>query len=130
MDGQFQPRDTPRAKELRNAATPAERTLWRFLSGRKVGGWKFSRQMPIGPYFADFLCREAHLIIELDGYSHDMCQAYDSRRDRWLAENGYRVLRFTNDDVMSNIEGVVIEIERTLAHLPTPNPSRKRVGDI
>ncbi|WP_137871724.1 DUF559 domain-containing protein [Sphingopyxis sp. 2PD] len=129
MDGLFQPRDTPRARELRNAATPAERMLWRCLSGRKVGGWKFCRQMPVGPYFADFLCREAQLIIELDGYSHDMRQAYDSRRDRWLAENGYKVLRFTNDDVMSNIEGVAIEVERTLALLPTPNPSRKREGD-
>ena len=129
MDGQFQPRNTTRAKELRNATTPAERTLWRCLSGRKIGGWKFSRQMPVGPYFADFLCREAQLIVELDGYSHDMRQAYDERRDLWLTENGYRVLRFTNSDVMTNIEGVVFEIERSLALLPTPNPSRKREGD-
>ncbi|MBL9065693.1 MAG: DUF559 domain-containing protein [Sphingopyxis sp.] len=129
MDGQFQPRDTPRAKELRNSATPAERALWRCLSGRKIGGWKFSRQMPVGPYFADFLCREANLVIELDGYSHDMRQAYDGRRDQWLAQSGYRVLRFTNHDVMKNIEGVVIEIKRSLAHLPSPNPSRKREGD-
>ncbi|HEY0597476.1 endonuclease domain-containing protein [Sphingopyxis sp.] len=128
MDGQFQPRDTPRAKELRNGATPAER--WRCLSGRKIGGWKFSRQMPVGPYFADFLCREAQLIVELDGYSHDMRQAYDQRRDHWLAENRFRVLRFTNSDAMANIEGVVSEIERTLGPLPTPNPSRKREGDI
>ena len=130
MDGQFQPRDTPRAKELRNAATPAERTLWRCLSGRKVGGWKFSRQMPVGPYFADFLCREAQLIVELDGCSHDMRQAYDDRRAQWLAENGFQVLRFTNGGVMANIEGVVSEIERSLALLPTPNPSRKREGDL
>src|SRR3546814_6696851 len=74
MDGQFQPRDTPRARELRNAATPAERTLWRCLSRRKVAGWKFSRQMPVGPYFADFLCREAHLVIDLDGHSQAMAQ--------------------------------------------------------
>ncbi|HEV7313888.1 endonuclease domain-containing protein [Sphingopyxis sp.] len=129
MDGQFQPRDTPRAKELRNAASPAERALWRCLSGRKIGGWKFSRQMPVGPYFADFLCREAQLIVELDGYSHDMRQAYDRRRDQWLSENGYRVVRFTNDEVIGNIEGVVNEIERRLVHLPTPNPSRKREGN-
>ena len=129
MDGQFQPRNTTRARELRNAATPAERTLWRCLSGRKIGGWKFSRQMPVGPYFADFLCRKAQLIVELDGYSHDMRQAYDERRDLWLTEYGYRVLRFTNRDVMTNIEGVVFEIERSLALRPTPNPSRKREGD-
>src|SRR3546814_6016542 len=95
MDGQFQPRDTPRARELRNAASPAERTLWRCLSGRKISGWKFSRQMPVGPYFADFLCREAQLVIELDGYSHDIRQAYDERRDHLLSEHGYRVFRFT-----------------------------------
>ncbi|WP_089214954.1 endonuclease domain-containing protein [Sphingopyxis indica] len=130
MDGQFQPRDTPRARELRNAATPAERTLWRCLSRRKVAGWKFSRQMPVGPYFADFLCREAHLVIELDGHSHDMRQTHDVHRDNWLTESGYRVLCFTNSDVMGNIDGVVREIERQLAHLPTPNPSRKREGDI
>ena len=58
-----------------------------------------------------------------------MRQAYDERRDLWLTENGYRVLRFTNSDVMTNIEGVVFEIERSLALLPTPNPSRKREGD-
>src|SRR3546814_13266520 len=74
------------------------RTLWRCLSGRKISGWKFSRQMPVGPYFADFLCREAQLVIDLDGYSHDMRQAYDERRDHWLAENGYRVLRFTRSE--------------------------------
>jgi very-short-patch-repair endonuclease len=128
MDGQFQPRDTPRARELRNAATPAERTLWRCLSSRKIGGWKFSRQMPVGPYFADFLCREAQLVVELDGYSHDMRQGYDKHRDHWLAENGFRVLRFTNSDVMTNIDGVVSEIERSLGRPPTPDPSRKREG--
>ncbi len=85
--------------------------------------------MPVGPYFADFLCREAQLIVELDGYSHDMRQAYDRRRDQWLSENGYRVVRFTNDEVIGNIEGVVNEIERRLVHLPTPNPSRKREGN-
>ncbi len=86
--------------------------------------------MPVGPYFADFLCREAQLIVELDGYSHDMRQAHDNRRDQWLAQNGYRIMRFTNENVMGNLEGVVSEIERSLAHLPTPNPSRKREGDI
>jgi very-short-patch-repair endonuclease len=129
MDGQFQPRHTARARDLRNAATPAERKLWHCLSGRKVGGWKFSRQMPAGPYFSDFLCREAQLIIELDGYSHDMRQAYDEDRDHWLGKNGYQVLRFTNAEVMANIEGVVCAIELKLAHLPTPNPSRKREGN-
>ena len=85
--------------------------------------------MPVGPYFADFLGREAQLIVELDGYSHDMRQAYDEDRDHWLTQNGYQVLRFTNREVMANIEGVVWAIERKLAHLPSPNPSRKREGN-
>ncbi len=85
--------------------------------------------MPVGQYFADFLCREARLIVELDGYSHDMRQGYDRHRDSWLAANGYHILRFTNDEVLANIEGVVREIARSLALLPTPAPSRKREGN-
>jgi BirA family biotin operon repressor/biotin-[acetyl-CoA-carboxylase] ligase len=66
----FQPRNTNRARELRNAATPAERCLWGFLSASQLGA-KFSRQMPLGPYYADFLCRELALVVELDGFSHE-----------------------------------------------------------
>ena len=129
MPGQFQPRNTERAKELRNGATPAERKLWGCLSSRKVAGWKFSRQIPVGPYFADFLCREAKLVIELDGYSHDLRQDHDKRRDQWFDQNGYRVMRFANGDVLDNVEGAVRAIELALEDRPTPNPSRKREGD-
>ena len=108
-------RNTSRAKALRNRATPAERALWEYLSRRQLGA-KFSRQMPVGPYFADFLCRRLRLAIELGGHSHDMDPQRDAARDRWMARNGYRVLRFTNAEVSDNIEGVVttiqIEIER------------------
>ena len=86
--------------------------------------------MPVGPYYADFLCRELGLIIEIDGYSHETQQGYDAKRTRDLIDHGYRVLRFTNDDVLSNVEGVIGQIELVLARLPTPNPSRKREGDI
>ena len=126
----FKPRNTDRARSLRNAATPAERKLWKYLSRRQVGGRKFSRQMPVGPYYADFLCRELNLIIEIDGYSHEAQQAYDAKRTDDLVEHGYRVVRFTNDDVLNDVEGVVREIKQVLADMPTPNPSRKREGDI
>ncbi|WP_420606553.1 endonuclease domain-containing protein [Novosphingopyxis sp.] len=122
--GQFQPRNTRRARELRNAATAAERELWKYLSRRQLG-YKFSRQMPVGPYFADFLCRDTKLIIEIDGFSHDLTIAKDASRTAWLEREGYRVMRFTNEDVFSNVEGVVtfirLFLERDQSH-PRPLP--------
>ncbi len=105
-DGSFRPRNTQRARELRNNATPAERELWRYLCRSQLRV-KFSRQMPVGPFFADFLCRERKLIIELDGFSHDIAPERDARRDYYLREAGYRVLHFANTDVFGNCEGVV-----------------------
>ena len=109
----FQPRDTPRARELRHAASPAERLLWRYLSRAQTGA-KFSRQMPVGPFFADFLCREMRLVVELDGFSHEARLDEDAARDRWFAANGYRVLRFTNADVLGNVDGVVAAIRNAV----------------
>jgi BirA family biotin operon repressor/biotin-[acetyl-CoA-carboxylase] ligase len=96
---EWKPRDTERARELRNPATPAERLLWRYLARSQTGA-KFSRQMQVGKFFADFLCRELKLVIEVDGFSHDLRLGYDDARDRWFAGEGYRVLRFTNADVL------------------------------
>jgi very-short-patch-repair endonuclease len=128
--GQFKARDTKRAKELRNQATPAERQLWSILSGRKLDGHKFSRQMPIGPYFADFLCRDAKLVVELDGYSHDTQQDHDARRDALMQAEGYRVLRFANVDVNANLEGVVQSIAMALAETgPPPTPPASGRGE-
>lgn len=84
--------------------------------------------MPVGPFFADFLCREQMVIIELDGSSHDIAPEKDIYRDRYLNEAGYRVLRFTNAEVLGNVEGVIIAIQSALADRPTPDPSRKREG--
>ena len=127
--GRFKPRDTARARELRNAATPAERALWILLSGRKLDGFKFSRQMPVGPYFADFLCREAKLVVELDGLSHDGRQHYDARRDRFLRSYGYRVLRFSNEEVSGNLDGVAQAIAIALADTgPPPTPPARGRG--
>jgi very-short-patch-repair endonuclease len=125
----FKQRDTNRAQSLRNEATPAERELWKFLNKRQVSGYKFSRQMPVGPYFADFLCRELNVIVEIDGISHDVQQSYDARRTKALEDHGYRVIRFTNRDVMENIEGVVQQIETLISDMPTLNPSREREGN-
>lgn len=125
---QFRPRNTKRARSLRKSATPAERQLWRQLRNSSIQGFKFSRQMPVGPYFADFLCRAAKLVIELDGNSHDAKLDYDARRDAYLGENGYQVLRFSNQQVFENLEGAVASIEHALTRLPTPSPSRLREG--
>lgn len=113
----FKPRDTVRARALRNAATPAERLLWQYLSRSQLGA-KFSRQMPVGPYFADFLCRSTRLVVELDGFSHDCEPQRDVVRDRAMAAWGYRVLRFTNAEVMGNVEGVVAAIRAALPSSP------------
>jgi BirA family biotin operon repressor/biotin-[acetyl-CoA-carboxylase] ligase len=125
----WKPRNTDRARELRNAATPAERLLWRYLSNSQLGA-KFSRQMPVGPFFADFLCRERKLIVELDGHSHDIDPGRDVARDRYFNEGGYRVLHFPNAEVLANVEGVIRTICLALNDRPTPGPSRKRVGRL
>ena len=110
------PRNTTRARALRNAATPAERRLWQALS-RSQQGAKFSRQMPVGPFFADFLCRELKLVVECDGISHDRDVAGDARRDDWMTAHGYAVLRFTNAQVLENVEGVAWAIREEITRL-------------
>ncbi|MBU2341528.1 MAG: DUF559 domain-containing protein [Alphaproteobacteria bacterium] len=125
---EWKTRNTQRARELRNAATPAERMLWMHLSRSQLGA-KFSRQMPVGPYYADFLCRSHRLIVELDGHSHEMQTERDGARDAFLRREGYRVMRFTNDEVLNDMAGAVIAIQAALAaDRPTPDPSRKREG--
>lgn len=84
--------------------------------------------MPIGPFFADFLCRERMLIVELDGFSHDVQPERDVGRDRYLTNAGYRVLHFLNADVLGNVQGVVAAVQLALKEGPTPVPSRKREG--
>ena len=112
----WKPRNTARARELRNAATPAERHLWRYLNRSQLGA-KFSRQMEITPYFADFACRQLKLVVELDGFSHDLCADYDARRDVFMESKGYQVLRFTNTDALANTEGVLLTITAEIAKL-------------
>lgn len=113
---EWKPRNTERAKSLRRQATPAERALWEHISSSQLGA-KFSRQMPVGPFFADFLCRKLKLVIELDGHSHDVAPQRDTARDAWMADQGYTVLRFTNADVHGNVEGVVKAIQQEIERL-------------
>lgn len=108
------------ARALRAGATDAERKLWRYLRGRQLHGLKFRRQFPIAGYVADFACVEAGIVIELDGGQHLEQQAYDAERARKLAINGYRVLRFWNDDVLLRTQDVLDEIYRKSE--PHPNP--------
>ena len=84
--------------------------------------------MQVGNFFVDFLCRERRLIVEIDGFSHDVQPERDVWRDRLLREAGYSIVHFTNDDVMGNAEGVAIAIKLALNRIPTPNPSRLREG--
>lgn len=108
------------AKTLRINSTDAERKLWSRLRDRRFVGLKFVRQQPVGPFIADFACREADLIIELDGGQHTDDTAYDERRTRLLAEHGYRVIRFWNTDVLTNIDGTLELILDTIQKAPSP----------
>ena len=103
-----------RAHHLRNESTDAERHLWYFLRRRQLGGHKFRRQNPLAGYIADFVCVLARLVVELDGGQHLDARAYDERRTEALQREGYRVLRFWNDDVLLRTEDVVAEIFRVL----------------
>jgi very-short-patch-repair endonuclease len=98
------------AKALRRNASLPERLSWNELVSLKDKGLKFRRQHPLYPYIADFACIEARLIIELDGQSHDTQLAYDAKREAVLRSRGWKVIRFSNDDVLNNLEGVVFTI--------------------
>nr|WP_295380592.1 DUF559 domain-containing protein [Pseudoxanthomonas sp.] len=103
-----------RARELRKDMTPAERRLWTILQGRQLEGYRFRRQCPVGPYIADFACLEANLLLEVDGGQH-MDAVVDVRRDTFLRREGFHVLRFWNNEVMTNLEGVRALIVSRLA---------------
>jgi very-short-patch-repair endonuclease len=98
------------ARRLRVQQTDAERRLWFLLRDRRLNGAKFRRQVPLGAFVLDFVCQEAKLIIELDGSQHANQTAYDTARTDWLATQGYRVLRFWNNDLTQNEAGVLTQI--------------------
>ena len=115
--------NTARARQLRNNQTKAERTLWQRLRKQQMGV-KFRRQQPLGPYIADFVCFEKRLIIEIDGGQHQEQIEYDEIRTDWLKHQGYRILRFWNNEVLSELANVIaiIDIELNLHPHPCPPP--------
>jgi adenine-specific DNA-methyltransferase len=113
------------ARQFRQNPTDAERKLWRLLRNKRLANWRFRRQQPVGPYFADFFCAAAKLVIEPDGGHHaDYEQIIsDVQRTQWLESRGYEVLRFWNKDVLKTPDIVIETIHRMLesAKLP-PSP--------
>lgn len=119
-----------RIRHLREHQTPAESRLWSLLRAKRFGGIKFGRQVVVGPFIVDFAARLQKLAIEIDGDTHGGQVGYDARRTHYLEEQGFRVIRFTNRDVMENVEGVLAAIGEALASrtppLPGPLPRGER----
>ncbi|MGH7384947.1 MAG: endonuclease domain-containing protein [Candidatus Rokuibacteriota bacterium] len=121
------PRDF--ARGLRRQQTDAERRVWARLRDRRLLGEKFTRQMPIGPYIVDFCCRERKLVVELDGGQHALRTTYDGGRSTFLEGLGYRVLRFWDNEALTNTDGVLQRIAESLSPTfasPSPRPSPQR----
>ena len=114
-----------RARQLRRDSTEAEKRLWRALR-EKLPQAKWRRQMPIGPYFADFACFAERLIVELDGGQHADASEYDAARTQFIENQGHRVMRFWNNDVIENVEGVLEAIAAALS----PSPSHASHGPL
>jgi very-short-patch-repair endonuclease len=108
-----------RVRELRREETPAEWTLWRRLRDRQVLGQKFRRQCPISRYIADFCCKDLRLVVEVDGEVHGTQEqiAHDLNRDAYIRSLDYEVLRFSNEQILRNIEEVLAEITQALLRL-------------
>jgi very-short-patch-repair endonuclease len=119
---------TNRARRLRRESTKAEWKLWYRLRARSLAGFKFVRQEPIGPYIVDFVCREKKLIIELDGGQHAESK-HDLLRDHWLNRRQFRILRFWNNDVFGNMEGVLTTIVNALEQTESPPHPVLAVGE-
>jgi very-short-patch-repair endonuclease len=115
-------RSEKRQRALRNNSTDAEIKLWQYLRRRQVKGCKFRRQHPFGDFVLDFVCLKQKIVIELDGGQHLEAVAYDNKRTRFLEQAGYVVLRFWNNEVFENIEGVMAVILRTVDERATPSP--------
>ncbi|SHF51639.1 Very-short-patch-repair endonuclease [Microbulbifer donghaiensis] len=116
-----------RARQLRSNSTEAEQRLWYFLRAHRFMGLKFKRQKPIGRYIVDFVCLQPKLIIELDGSQHATQENYDQQRDLWLQSRGFQILRFWNNQVLTEIQAVLDLIRHeVLALSPAPSPASGR----
>ena len=118
-----------RARNLRKNSTDAESALWNLLRDRRLSGHKFRRQIPVGKHIVDFVCYQTRLVIELDGGQHQEQKQYDDARTAWLESEGFAVLRFWNNDVLTNPNGVLDKIVSVLDNgihpHPCPLPSRE-----
>ena len=114
-------------RTLRKRMTDAERRLWYYLRDRRLGGWKFRRQYPVGPYIVDFICPEKNVVIEVDGGQHAENEEMDLQRSAYLNKMGYRVFRFWNNQVLQETEAILEAILAILAegkqNSPSPQPS-------
>ena len=119
-----------RARSLRKRQTESEQRLWHRLRNRQLAGFKFRRQHVIGPYIVDFVCLKGRLVVELDGGQHGigMQRAYDQRRSASLARQGFRVIRFWNNDVLNDTEAVLTMVRRALRS-PHPGPLPRGEGE-
>ncbi len=115
------------AKNLRKDSTDAEKLFWRYLRSKQMG-LKYRRQQPIGKYIVDFVCFESKLIIELDGSQHLQQTEKDKARDNWFKQQGYKVLRFWDNEVLTNITGTLERIKEVCLGHPPLNPLPSRAG--
>ena len=113
-----------RAKVMRAEPVQAEKIFWNLARNRQLNGYKFKRQVPVGPYIADFVCLERKLIIELDGPFHARRAGYDAKRDLFLERQGFSVLRISNEELAGDASGVVAMILNELKLLPLPHRGR------
>jgi len=115
--------DMSRPRELRQNQTDAERSLWAALRRGRLAGRRFRRQHPLGAYIVDFVCLDANLVVEVDGNHHAEQRGYDESRDRWLAGEGFRVLSFSDREVLTRGASVEEAIWVVLNASPPPQPS-------
>lgn len=114
------------AQALRRELTPAERALWAVLRGRNVGGLRFRCQHPVGPFVLDFYCPAAKLVIEVDGAVHEQQREQDQARTEHLQQYGYQVLRFTNEQVLDDLDTVMAQIIQTTQDIPAAQRARRK----
>jgi len=110
------------AKSMRRQPTNAEAIIWATLRGARMQGFKFKRQQPIGAYIVDFVCFECGLVVEIDGGQHADDVSADQYRTQWLQSQGFRILRFWNNEVIERRDDVLESIIRALREYPSPQP--------
>jgi very-short-patch-repair endonuclease len=120
-----------RVRQLRQEQTAAEAKLWYHLRGRQLGGFKFRRQHPIGRFIVDFCCLERSLVVEIDGPVHRDQPEYDASRTQWLQDAGYRVLRYTNEQIDQQLAAVLADLRLALtsADHRASSPSPAAAGE-